>query len=142
MFDVELSLDGPGGHAVIALRGELDLASAPGLAPHLLAAVAACGPSVTVDLAGLEFIDCCGLGVLVRVLKGARQSGGDIVLAAPQQQVRRVLEITGLTDVFLVLPSAEQAVSDARPARSLPAPALQRPLAARSHWRGGYRPGN
>jgi len=116
MFNVELSIDDPGGHAVVALCGELDVTSAPGLASHLIAAVAACGPSVTVDLAGLEFIDCCGLGVLVRALGWARQSGGDMVLAAPQQQVRRVLEITGLIGVFSVLPSAEQAVSSARPA--------------------------
>jgi anti-sigma B factor antagonist len=58
-----------------------------------------------VDLAGLEFVDCHGLGVLVRVLKWTRESGGHMSLAAPQRQVRWVLEITGLIDVFSVYPS-------------------------------------
>jgi anti-sigma B factor antagonist len=91
MFNVELSVGGFGDLAVVALHGELDLADVP-VASHLIAAMAACGPLIIVDLAGLEFIDCCGLGVLVRVLKWARESGGDVLLAAPQQHVRRLLK--------------------------------------------------
>jgi anti-sigma B factor antagonist len=72
--------------------------------------VAAWGPSIVVDLAGLDFIYCCGMGVLVRVLKRIRENGGDMSLAAPQQRVRMVLSITGLIDVFSVHPSLEQAV--------------------------------
>ena len=75
---------GNGPDGVVALHGELDLADVPAVASHMIAAVAACGPSVIVDLAGLDFIDCCGLGVLVRVLKWTRESGGDVLLAAPQ----------------------------------------------------------
>jgi anti-anti-sigma regulatory factor len=32
----------------------------------------------------------------------ARQCGGDLLLAAPRKQVRRVLALTGLADVFSV----------------------------------------
>jgi anti-sigma B factor antagonist len=112
MFNVELSVVGHDGHAVVALCGELGLADAPALASHLIAAVAACGPSIIVDLAGLDFIDSCGIGVLVRVLKWTRESGGGMSLAAPQQRVRRVLSVTGLIDVFSVHPSVEQAVTE------------------------------
>jgi anti-sigma B factor antagonist len=112
-----------GCHAVVALSGELDLADAPGVASRLMAAVADCGPSIIVDLAGLEFIDCCGLGILVRVLRWTRECGGDMPLAAPQPQVRRVLGIAGLTNVFSVYPSVEQAATSARLAQSLPASA-------------------
>ena len=120
MFNAELSVDSLGGHAVVALYGELDLADAPGLASHLITAMAACGPSIIVDLAGLAFIDSCGLGVLVRVLKWTRESGGDMVLAAPQQ-VRRVLSVTGLIDAFSVYPSVEQAASGTRQAQPVSA---------------------
>ncbi|HET7245140.1 MAG TPA: STAS domain-containing protein [Streptosporangiaceae bacterium] len=124
MFNVELSVGDFDGYAVIALCGELDLFDTSDVASHLIAAVAAYGPSIIVDLAGLEFIDSCGLGVLVRVLRWTRESGGDLSLAAPRQQVRRVLGITGLINVFSVYPSVKQAVSDAKLARPLPAPAL------------------
>ena len=126
MLNVDLSLRDFDGQAVVALRGELNLADAPGLASHLIAAVAACGPSVIVDLAGLEGIGYSGLSVLLRVRKWTRQSGGDLPLAAPQQPVRRILEATGLIDVFSVYSSVEEAPSSARQARPWPPAAPQR----------------
>jgi len=124
MFNVELSASGHGGYAVVALSGELDLADAPVVASHLIAAVAAFGPSIIVDLAGLEFIDCRGLGVLVRVLKWTRESGGDMYLVGTRPRVRRVFEMAGLIGVFSVYPSVKLAVTGARLARPLPAAAL------------------
>jgi anti-sigma B factor antagonist len=123
MFNVELNIGSYGGHAVVALCGDLDLADAPAVASHLIAAAAQFGPSIIVDLAGLEFIDACGLGMLVRVLKRTRESGGDMCLAAPRRGVRRLLEITGLIDVLPVYPSVEKAISGARIARPLSATA-------------------
>ena len=133
MPNVNVSIRDVGGQAVVVLRGELDLAVTPGAASHLIAAVAACGPFVIVDLAALESLGYGGLGVLVRVLKWTRDGGGEMSLAAPQPQVHRVLDITGLIDVFPVFPSVEQAVSSAR--RDMPRPpAALRPsrVAARS----------
>jgi anti-sigma B factor antagonist len=124
MFNVELSVVGHGGHAVAALYGELDLADAAAVAPQLIAAAAARGSSIIVDLAGLDFIDCCGMGVLVRVLKWTRANGGDMSLAAPRQHVLKVLNATGLIDVFSVYPSVQQAVNAATMAEPLSAAAL------------------
>jgi anti-sigma B factor antagonist len=111
---VNVSVRHAGGHAVVTLRGELDLASTPSLVSHLTAAVAACGPSVIVNLSGLEYIGYSGLGVLVRVGKWLRESEGDLALAAPQPQVRKILVVTGLIDVFAVYPSVEAAASAGR----------------------------
>jgi anti-anti-sigma factor len=111
MLSVDVSVRHAGGQAVVTLRGELDLASTPALAGHLTAAVAAGGPSVIVDLAGLEYVGYSGLGVLVRVGKWLRESGGDLALAAPQPQVRKILLVTGLIDVFAVYPSVEAAAA-------------------------------
>jgi anti-sigma B factor antagonist len=93
MVDVDLSIRDFDGQAVVALRGAFNLADTPCVASHLIAAVAACGPSVTMDLAGLEGIGYSGLSVLLRVRKWTRQSGGDLRLAAPQEPVRRILEV-------------------------------------------------
>jgi anti-sigma B factor antagonist len=123
MFNVELSASGHGGDAVVALSGELDVVDAPVVASHLIAAVAAFGPSIIVDLAGLEFIDCRGLGVLLRVLKWTRESGGDMYLVGTRPPVRRVFEMAGLAGAFSTYPSVEQAVTGARPAQPLSAAA-------------------
>ncbi len=51
MFSTGLTTRGCGGLAVVALRGELDLADA-----GAIVAVPARDPAILVDLAGLEFI--------------------------------------------------------------------------------------
>lgn len=114
MFDMELSVEGDSGHAVVALYGELGVTDAPALASHLMTAVAACGPSIIVDLADLALIDHWGLEVLVRILQWTRESGGDMPLAAPQQRVRKLLSISGLIDRFSVHPSVAQAATGLR----------------------------
>ncbi len=119
MFNIGLSTRECAGHGVVALCGDLDVADAPGVASHLITAAAFYGPWVIVDLAGLDYIDAAGLGVLVRVLKRTRQGGGDLPLAAPQDLVRKVLTATGLINVFSVYPSVEHAVRGAEEARRL-----------------------
>ena len=136
MLYVDLSVRDSDGRAVVALRGELSLADTPGVASHLIAAVAACGPSVIVDLAGLDGIGYSGLSVLLRVRKWTRRNGGDLALAAPRQPVRQILEATGLIDVFSVYPSVEHAANSINQARAwspaapprLPAAMVTRPV--------------
>lgn len=130
MFSVDLgtrvdpSTCEPGGPVVVALRGELDVMDAASVVAQLCA-VAARGRVVIVDLAALEFIDSSGIAALVRVRSNARHAGGDLLLAAPQRQVLRILEVTRLIDAFSVHDGvAEAALSTVRP-----------PVAARSRSR-------
>lgn len=111
LSDLDLSIRDVGGHAVVALSGELVLADAPAVASYLMAAVAACGQSIIVDLERLEYIDSRGLGILLCVQQWARRRGGDLSLAAPQRQVREVLEGCGMTGVFSVSHSVPEAAS-------------------------------
>jgi anti-sigma B factor antagonist len=109
MISAGLSTLQDGGHLVVTLRGELDAVDAADT-EAALARVTAGNPRVVADLAGLEFLDCCGLGVLTRVRAQARQAGGDLLLAAPGPQVRRILALTGMTGVFFVHASVDDAV--------------------------------
>ena len=124
MLNVDLSIRAGDGVGVVALRGEFDLADAPGVASRLITAVAVCGPSVIVDIADLEGIGYSGLSVLLRIRKWIRASGGDLPLAGPQPPVREMLEATGLIDVFSVYPSVDEAAGGTRrfPARLRAAP--------------------
>jgi len=107
VFSTDLSTRSCEGRVVVALRGELDLADAAAVAAAL-AAVAAREPQIIVDLEGLEFIDSSGVAALARGRRQAWQAGGDLVLAAPQQKVMRVLAITRLTDAFSVYATVEE----------------------------------
>jgi anti-anti-sigma factor len=108
MFSVDLTTRECGGHVVVALRGELDMADAASVAAGL-AEVAGRAPEIIVDLAALAFIDSSGVAALAHGRRQARRAGGDLLLAAPQQQVLKVLAITRLADTFSVHASVEEA---------------------------------
>ena len=93
---------------LVGLRGELDVAVAVRVVAEL-SVVAACERGMIVDLTGLEFIDSSGLAALVRLRERARRAGGDLLLAAPQGQVLRLLSLTRLIDVFSVHASVDEA---------------------------------
>jgi len=64
---------------------------------------------VVIDLSGVEMIDAAGLGELVSVAVAAQASGCSIMLAAPGNLIRQLLELTKLTSVFEVHPTLEAA---------------------------------
>lgn len=107
-----------GGPVVAVLRGELDVAHAASVAASL-AVIASRDCEVIVDLAGLEFMDSSGLAALVRARKHAQHAGKDLLLAAPQQQVLRLLTVTRLVEAFLIYARVDDAAS--RAGRSSPA---------------------
>jgi anti-sigma B factor antagonist len=101
------------GCGVLALRGELDVTAVAELSSEL-ADVMSRGRWVIVDLAGLSFIDCASVVV---VLAGARDrmrlAGGDVLLAGARGGVARLLELTGWDEVFSVFPGAGPAAFSA-----------------------------
>jgi anti-sigma B factor antagonist len=89
------------GTAAVAVAGEVDMATAPALHAALLDALNTHSPVVLdVDLSACTFLACAGLTVLVRVHAAARAAGCQMWATHPRGPVRRVLEVTGLLDVF------------------------------------------
>lgn len=89
------------GQPELRLVGELDIGTA-GYLRSALAEVAGQGATIVLDLSGLGFVDSSGLHELVVAVKRQRAAGGDIVLRHPSPQTLRVLEIVGLTQLFVV----------------------------------------
>lgn len=86
----------------VRLLGELDLATATPLRDELSRLMSDGPTQVTVDMADLAFIDSTGLSVLISALKRLREQGGDMTLRSPTPGTRKVLEITGLTEIFAI----------------------------------------
>lgn len=100
--ELRVDVEGVERNFEVRLVGELDMSTASMLREHLLGLAADGGAQVTVDLSELAFVDSTGLSVLITGLKRLRQQGGDMALRAPSPATRRVLEITGLTEVFAI----------------------------------------
>ena len=86
----------------VRLLGELDMSTAAQLRDELGRLASDGVGVVTLDLSDLAFIDSTGLSVLITALKHLRQQGGDLALRSPTPGTRKVLEITGLTEVFSI----------------------------------------
>jgi len=96
---------------VVAPTGRLDVAGAPVL-KGAMSELAKDGPSrVVIDMEGVSFVDSTGLGSVISALKQIRSSEGDLRLAAPNQQVRVVLELTTLDRVFPYYATVEEALT-------------------------------
>jgi anti-sigma B factor antagonist len=105
----ELSTSARDGRVVVALCGELDGTDAPDAEAAIMGLVAP-GRSLVIGMSALDFIDCASLGAVLRVQTLARQAGGDVVLAAPQRLVLRLLVLTGKDAAFCVHASVAAAV--------------------------------
>ncbi|MFB9741197.1 STAS domain-containing protein [Pseudonocardia sulfidoxydans] len=109
----------PGGVAVVAVTGDVDLAGAGRLGAAVGQALEARPAALVVDLSGVTFLDSSGLDQLVE----ARRACAVAVVAlhlvvAGNRAVARPLEVTGLAAVFTVADSVDSvtATLDATPA--------------------------
>ena len=102
---------------VLSVSGELDLGTAPQLEGPLEEALAT-GSGLLIDLAACEFLDSTGIAQLVRAWQrldgepgdGVGENGG-FALCGLNDQVRRLLELSGLSNSLSIHPSREEALA-------------------------------
>jgi anti-sigma B factor antagonist len=96
MFDVVVCELPP--ECLVAVAGELDLASAPVLARSMRGLDLA-GDLVTLDLRALTFIDVAGVRAIQDAQRIATEAGRRMLILGPHQPTARVLELTGTLDL-------------------------------------------
>ncbi|MGE0065991.1 MAG: STAS domain-containing protein [Solirubrobacterales bacterium] len=107
------------GVRIVAVRGELDLSTAPDLQGPLDAALDDGRASVLIDLSECEFIDSTGIALIVRAWQrlggdGNSGPGGRLVICTDRDQVRRVLDVSGLDQSIPVHASREDGLAALR----------------------------
>ena len=112
---MELGLDvyRLGSHSVVEVKGEIDVYTAPKLREKLIELVSEGSYNVVVNLEGVDFLDSTGLGVLVGALKRVKAHDGSLSLVCTQDKIIKIFKITGLTKVFPIHASVEEATGDA-----------------------------
>ncbi|HJE57087.1 MAG TPA: STAS domain-containing protein [Nocardiopsis listeri] len=87
---------------VVTVGGEIDLYTAPQLRDELVGSLEEGTRRLLVDMSRTEFCDSTGISVLLAAMKRAREKGGDLEIVAPRPAVMKVLEVTGLHEVFTI----------------------------------------
>jgi anti-sigma B factor antagonist len=105
-FQVEVRRNGAA--AVVAVSGELDLASGPELEAELDQLTGPEVQLVVIDLRGLDFMDSTGLSILVRAHQRLAGEGCEMGLVKGSQQVQRLLDLTGVAERLRLVDAPEE----------------------------------
>ncbi len=95
--------------AVLAVTGELDVATAPQLRQEAVRLATSGRTHLVIDLSGVDFLDSTGLGVIVGVLKRVRTHGGELAVAGAENHVRKVFDLTRVSDILPMYATADEA---------------------------------
>ena len=95
---------------VVAVRGEIDLFTAPELKQKLTDAIEGGKTRIVVDLSDTTFLDSTALGVLIGAVKRLRSRDGVLTIVNTDPNIAKTFEITGLDQIFTIRPTRDEAV--------------------------------
>jgi anti-sigma B factor antagonist len=95
---------------VLAVRGEIDLYSAPRLRQVIAESIEAGRNRIVLDLTETSFLDTTGLGVLIGAVKRLRPCHGALAIVNCDASIAKTFEITGLDQIFTILPTRDEAL--------------------------------
>ena len=98
------------GHTVLEFHGEIDIAAAVEIIPHLDAATVHPGARIVIDLTNVEFFDCSGLRLIHRARHRVLTHDGSLHLVCAHPLTLRVFKVTGLTRVLPPVASLDAAL--------------------------------
>jgi anti-anti-sigma factor len=88
------------GTAVVAVSGELDISNVQSVRDAVSSAFGEGATRIVFDLGGLRFMDSAGIAMVV----AATEKADAVTLRDPSPIVRRVIELTGLTELLPIEP--------------------------------------
>jgi len=109
--DLKLGHYSKDGIEVVTVEGEIDIYTVPRLRELLIDLAAKNTYQLIVNLDKVEFLDSTGLGVLVGGLKRVRPHDGWLDLVCTQERILKIFRITGLTKVFAIYQTVDQAIA-------------------------------
>ena len=111
-MDVAIRRDGTA--AIVEVRGEVDLYSAPKMREALVGLADGRCPAVLVDLSQVEYMDSSGVATLVEGLQLARKSGSRFLLAGLAPAIRDMFRFARLEKVFDIYEDTQAALRTVR----------------------------
>ncbi|HUO63229.1 MAG TPA: STAS domain-containing protein [Terriglobales bacterium] len=111
---MEIDVTQSSGVAIVAPRGDLDMATVQDVRRALAGLLDRGQSRLLVDLDDVGYIDSSGIGALIGAMKQARAAGGDVRLCALQDDVRAIFEITRLAQAMSIHPTRQEALASWR----------------------------
>jgi anti-sigma B factor antagonist len=99
------------GRGLIAVKGELDLFTAPDLRTKINDSIDAGVRELIIDLSDTAFLDSTALGVLLGALKRLRSFEGRLVIIDGRDNIRRTFRVAGVDQILTIVDSYEEAAA-------------------------------
>jgi anti-sigma B factor antagonist len=99
-LDFDLRAHESGDRMVVTITGDLDVFTAPRLRDYVVDLIDEGHLRIYIDLRPCEFLDSSGLSALVSAHKRLHALGGELALVCPRGNLRRLIEIVSLDQVF------------------------------------------
>ncbi|MBN1942484.1 MAG: STAS domain-containing protein [Phycisphaerae bacterium] len=96
--------------AVVSAHGNVDMLDAPALQDQLQKLLPLSAPLVVLDLSDLDFIGPAGIDALLTARQALQARHGQIRLVHPNPEIRRMLQLTRLTEILPIFDTVEQAM--------------------------------
>src|SRR6266481_4229949 len=99
---LEITVDNTGMNVLVHVSGRIDVDSSPDLRDFLLAILSAepLPRAITVDLAGVPYIETSGIATLIEALRISRHHQAIFCLQGLSGSVLRLFEVTGVLALF------------------------------------------
>jgi len=95
---------------LIAIEGTIDTLTADEISTHFEEQIAGGHTRLVVDLTDVDYLASTGLRLLLTIMNQVREKGGDLKLLEPNENVRRIMDLTGIFTLIDVHPDAESAI--------------------------------
>jgi len=106
-----IQADGPApGVRAIRLSGDFDLATSPEARQAFHEAIDEGWRTLLLDLVAVQYLDSSALSAITAAARHARESRCRLAIICPSPQIRRVFQITGLTRLFSLYDTQEEAL--------------------------------
>ena len=110
MADLLILTDSTQDVAIMNVKGRVDSNTAPELDSALANLLNSDRNKIILNLEAVEYLSSAGLRALVRALKDAQASGGDLRLASVSQPIEVILRTVGMLQMFKMYPSEQEAI--------------------------------
>ncbi|MFH0802724.1 MAG: STAS domain-containing protein [bacterium] len=95
---------------ILALRGKLDSITSPALQEKILNFIQEGNSRIVIDCRALDYLSSSGIRVFFIAGRNLKACEGKLVFAAPTPQVKKVIDIVGMSQYFSVFAGLEEAV--------------------------------
>jgi anti-sigma B factor antagonist len=93
------------------VKGRVDSESAPELDTALSKLLNENRNKIVLNLQGVDFLSSAGLRAMVKALKGAQKSGGDVRLVSVSEPIEVILRTVGMMQMFKMYSTSEEAAA-------------------------------